>query len=36
MFKSYINEDKTKITRLNKELLDEEINFWGEKEIIDR
>jgi len=36
MFKSYINKDKTKITRLNKELLDEEINFWREKEIIDR
>ena len=36
MFKSYIDEDKTKITRLNKELLDEKVNFWGEKEIIDR
>lgn len=36
LFKKYIDEDKIKITRLNKELLDDTIETWGEKEIIDR
>lgn len=35
-FKEYIDEDKTKITKLNKELLDERIQHWSEQQIKER
>lgn len=36
MFKSFNEEGKIKIAKLNKELLDETITSWSEKEILDR
>lgn len=36
IFNNFYNEGKTKITTLNQELMDTNITFWGEKQILDR